>query len=609
MRPAGAGEVSMNIRYIDGQRLKRALIAGGRRLLQYTEQLNRINVFPVADSDTGTNMAGTIAAVIQGLSHTSDRSVAVTTRVAADAALMGARGNSGAILAQFFHGLAEEFHDTVTVSSQAFARGVKNAVAYAYQALSSPKEGTILTVIKSWGHSFFESSSKTQDFIAAFRESFRAAKEALEQTTDKLPALKRAGVVDAGALGFVYMIEGIQIFMTTGRIREAHEIPELAEIEEPTLTAADAEISARYCTECLVEGRDIPVAQLRRELEPLGDSLIVAGSARKARIHIHTNEPELIFEHAGNYGEVIAPKADDMSKQFDTAHTAHGDVAIVVDSACDIPPELAEKPYIAVVPLSINFGMQRYVDKIGLSAQRYYELLAEEGRPHPTTSQPTAHEFRKQYAFLGHYYRNLITLSISGALSGTVDAARTGIPAGLGKDAVDVVDTKNLSVAIGLVVRRLSEAIENGADGAEVVALARRLVGKPRLLVAVRSVEWMVKGGRVGRSKGFLAGMLRILPVMTINAEGKAVSEGYVRSLEGGIRKILRKIEREVDPRTPVDFAVTHVNNETDAHALKRELERRFTPRGEIFVLDAAPVLASHTGFGTVAVAYLDAGE
>ncbi len=599
----------MNIQYIDGQRLRRALIAGGRRLLQYTDQLNRINVFPVADSDTGTNMAGTIAAVIQGLSHTHDRSVAVTTRVAADAALMGARGNSGAILAQFFHGLAEEFHDTVTVSSYAFARGVRNAVSYAYQALSSPKEGTILTVIKSWGQSFFESSSKTQDFIAAFQESFRAAKEALEHTTEKLPALKRAGVVDAGALGFVHMIEGIHLFMTSGRIREAEEIPELEEIQEPTITAADADISARYCTECLVEGEDIPVAQLRRELEPLGNSLIVAGSSRKARIHIHTNEPEQVFERAGSYGEVIGPKADDMSKQFETAHTAHGDVAIVVDSACDIPQELAEKPYIAVVPLSINFGMQRYVDKIGLSAHRFYELLAEEDRPHPTTSQPTAYEFRKQYSFLGHYYRNLITLSISGALSGTVDAARTGIPAELGEGSVEVVDTKNLSIATGLVVRRLCEAIEDGADAAEVTALARRLVGKLRLLVAVRSVKWMVKGGRVSKSKGFLAKLLGILPVMTINKEGRAVSEGYVRSLEGGIRRILRKIEKEIDPAKPVDFAVTHVNNEDDAYALKRELERRFTPRGEIFVLDAAPVLASHTGFGTTAVAYLDAGE
>ena len=596
----------MDIQYIDGQRLRRALIAGGRRLLQYTDQLNRINVFPVADSDTGTNMAGTIAAVIQGLSHTNDRSVAVTTRVAADAALMGARGNSGAILAQFFHGLAEEFHDTVTVSSHAFARGVRNAVAYAYQALSSPKEGTILTVIKSWGQSFFESSSKTQDFIAAFQESFRAAKEALEHTTEKLPALKRAGVVDAGALGFVHMIEGIHLFMTSGRIREAEEIPELEEIQEPTITAVDADISARYCTECLVEGADIPVAQLRRELEPLGNSLIVAGSSRKARIHIHTNEPEQVFERAGSYGEVIGPKADDMSKQFETAHTAHGDVAIVVDSACDIPQELAEKPYIAVVPLSINFGMRRYVDKIGLSAHRFYELLAEEDRPHPTTSQPTAYEFRKQYSFLGHYYRHLITLSISGALSGTVDAARTGIPADLGEGSVEVVDTKNLSVAMGLVVRRLSEAIEDGADAAEVTALARRLVGKLRLLVAVRSVKWMVKGGRVSKSKGFLAKLLGILPVMTINKEGRAVSEGYVRSLEGGIRKILRKIEKEIDPAKPVDFAVTHVNNEGDAYALKRELERRFTPRGEIFVLDAAPVLASHTGFGTTAVAYLD---
>jgi DegV family protein with EDD domain len=599
----------MDIQYIDGQRLKRAVIAGGRRLLQYTDQLNRINVFPVADSDTGTNMAGTIVAVIQGLSTVSDRSVAVTSRVAADAALMGARGNSGAILAQFFHGLAEEFHDAVTVSSYRFAQGVKNAVAYAYQALATPKEGTILTVLKSWGQSFFEHSSRTQDFLQAFNASFGAAKEALEHTTEKLPSLRRAGVVDAGALGFVHIIEGIQLFMTTGRIRETEQIPELEEVEEPEITASDGELTARYCTECMVEGQGIPVAELRRELESLGDSLIVAGSSQKVRVHIHTNEPEYVFERAGAYGEVLNPKADDMTKQFETAHTAHGDVAIVVDSACDLPQELADKPYIAMVPLSIGFGRQRYVDKIGLSPHRYYELLREEGRPHPTTSQPTAYEFRKHYSFLGKHYRHLITLTLSGALSGTINAATAGIPSERTAGSIEVIDTKNVSVAIGLVVRRLSEAIEAGAGAEEVTALARRLVTRLRLLVAVDTVEWMVKGGRVSKGKGVVAKVLGVLPIMTLDETGKAVSDGLVRSLAGGIKRILSKMEKEIDPRKPMDIAVTHVDNEEGAHELKREIERRFTLRREIFVLDAAPVLASHTGFGTTAVAYLDTGE
>ncbi|MFP4206110.1 MAG: DAK2 domain-containing protein [Spirochaetota bacterium] len=600
----------MNIRYIDGRRLKRALIVGGQRLLAYTDQLNRINVFPVADSDTGTNMAGTIVAVLHGLSTTDDRSVAVTTRVAADAALMGARGNSGAILAQFFYGLAEEFHDAITVSSRAFAKGIGNAVGYAYEALSSPKEGTILTVLRSWGHSLAEHSMKSSDFLHVFTESFYAAKQALEHTTEKLPSLRRAGVVDAGALGFVHIIEGIHLFITRGRLREADELPELAEFSEPTVTAIDAQIDTRYCTECLVAGTDIPLAKLRKELEPLGNSLIVAGSREKVRIHVHTDTPEAVFEHAGTYGEVIGPKADDMTKQFETAHTAHGEVAIVVDSACDIPQELTEKPYIAMVPLSINFGMQRYVDKIGLRPGRYYELLAEEGRPHPTTSQPTAYDFRKQYGFLSAHYRRIITLTLSGALSGTVDAARTGIPKELPEGvSIDVVDSKNVSVAVGLVVRRMAEAVEAGADADEVVSLARRLVDRLRLLVAVKSVDWMVKGGRVSKRKGLLAKLLGVLPVMTLDESGHAVSDGLVRSFEGGIKRILKTLEKELDSRKPVDFAVTHVNNQTAARELKAEIERRFTPRGEIFVLDAAPVLASHTGFGTTAVAYLDDDE
>ncbi|MDZ7794617.1 MAG: DAK2 domain-containing protein [Spirochaetia bacterium] len=202
----------MQITYLDGPRLKRALIAAGRRVQIYREQLNSINVFPVADSDTGTNMGSTLTAMTRGIIDSSDSSLAAVSRSAADYALSGARGNSGTILSQFFYGLTKGIEDRSRINTRAFSEIVRRAVDYTYEALSEPVEGTILTVLRVWSEKLVETSKKTADFAQLFTESLSYAKEALLDTRRRLPSLRKAKVVDAGALGFVYMIEGIVKF-------------------------------------------------------------------------------------------------------------------------------------------------------------------------------------------------------------------------------------------------------------------------------------------------------------------------------------------------------------------------------------------------------------
>jgi hypothetical protein len=579
------------------------MLAGGKQLLRFRDQLNKINVFPVPDSDTGSNMAGTISAVMTELKDNRTRELASTTRIAADAALLGARGNSGAILAQFFHGLAEELHDRVAITTHAFGEAVQNAVGYAYSAMSEPKEGTILTVLKSWGTRFSESSSKTADLIHSLKDSLRAAQESLKQTREKLPSLKRANVVDAGALGFVHMLEGVYEFITAGRIKDAELVPEDIQGEEPRIDAHDGDITYRYCTECMVDGENIDSIALKEQLGPLGDSLIVAGSGTKARIHIHTDTPNAVFEIAQRFGTVTGEKADDMHKQYATAHTAHGDIALVVDSACDIPKELRERPYVTMVPLNLHIDERTYIDKFGLSAEDFYELLRRQPEAVPKTSQPTAAEYRKQYEFLASHYRHVYTVALSGALSGTYDAALRGIPKE--SESIDVFDSRNVTIALGLIVQQVIEAIDNGAGIREVKARAESLASRTRLLVAVPTVDWLVRGGRVSKSKARIAKIFGLVPIVTIDPSGHAVPAGVALSFKGALKRIAGRAMKAVGNR-PIAAATAHVDNEGEARRLIGEIKQHCNVKNETFTEAASPVLASHTGFGTVALAFTE---
>ena len=208
------------IRYLNGLRLRRALIAGARHLMAHREHLNRINVFPVADGDTGANMAGTMRAVVQGILPSRERGIHRMLRTIADLALSGARGCSGTILAQFLHGLAQEMADAANVTTRIFGSGVRRAVAYPYEAVSEPREGTILTVLRDWSDALSEWAARSDDFAEVLNHAYAAALRSLEATREKLAVLTRAGVVDAGAQGLVHLLAGITAFITEGRIRE-----------------------------------------------------------------------------------------------------------------------------------------------------------------------------------------------------------------------------------------------------------------------------------------------------------------------------------------------------------------------------------------------------
>ncbi|SVD52904.1 uncharacterized protein METZ01_LOCUS405758, partial [marine metagenome] len=248
------------ITYLDGARLHRAIIAGTNNVVSRQEYLNKINVFPVPDGDTGTNMAFTLTSILDVTSHKIQTRADDMLALIADAALDGARGNSGVILAQFFQGLSDGAADIEKMTPSTFSKAIQYGAEYARQALAKPEEGTILTVLTDFSNHVIElvEMKKISDFQQLLEMGLMEAEKSLHNTPNLLPVLKKAGVLDAGAQGFVDLLHGIIDFIKTGSLRDFKST-----IDKQNITVEFNKIESefensnfRYCTECLIIGQN-----------------------------------------------------------------------------------------------------------------------------------------------------------------------------------------------------------------------------------------------------------------------------------------------------------------------------------------------------------------
>jgi dihydroxyacetone kinase-like predicted kinase len=280
---------------LSGTDLANALRTGIHRLISREEFINKINVFPVPDGDTGTNLALTLQAVLATLSRTPDPHAGQTLTRVADAALDGARGNSGAILAQFLLGVGDRAGHLRELTAEAFADAVGGGAAYARESLAEPREGTILTVLTDFAAAVDRGVKRgLHDFRALFGEAVGTARSSLEATREQLEILRRANVVDAGAAGFVELVSGMQEYFETG-VAPADDAMVVIVRDDEAAAGVEQALEHRWCTECTITGQAIDRRKLREDATALGSSLVVAGTQSKVRLHLHLNEPARLF--------------------------------------------------------------------------------------------------------------------------------------------------------------------------------------------------------------------------------------------------------------------------------------------------------------------------
>ncbi len=598
------------IAYLDGQRLSRGLLAGIARVAADAEHLNRINVFPVPDGDTGTNLAVMLGAVRGALLRHRERHAGRLLEIVADAALDGARGNSGAILAQFFHGVCDASLDHRLLTTASFASAVERGAGYAREALSEPREGTMLTVIRDFGAELrAQLASGGQDFAALLENGLARAQRSLAATTGQLEALRRAGVVDAGAQGFVDLLQGITDFVRHGSLRAG---PDADGPAPPTAAAAPAsffgvegdlgdDTGRRWCTECLVRGEAIDHRRLREALAGLGSSLVIAGGKTRARIHIHVDEPEAVFRIAETFGAVDGRKADDMLSQQSAARAGARRVAVVTDSAADLPEALLTGMEIHTVPVRIHFGDRSYLDKVSLDTGEFYRMMAD-SEVHPTTSQPPPGDFRRLYQILGSHHAGIVSIHITGWGSGTFQAAASAADRAGTRVPVLAVDSRNASIGQGLIALRAAELAAAGRNVDEIALALDEVIAGTRTYALLGDLDHAVRGGRVAPSKRLLAKVLRLEPILTTFPDGRIGGAGVLVGRHDRVRRFARWIARRSGDVRGWRLAVGHANAPDQAALLLTALQARMPGVEPTFVTEIGTALGVHGGPGTLVV-------
>ena len=590
----------MKIAYLDSHRLYRVLYAGIQNLLEEQEYLNKINVFPVPDGDTGTNMALTLMGIVEGVQPHHRKSLPVLGKAVADAALDNARGNSGVILAQFFQGLSEGIVDRVKLSTVQFADAVDLAVKEAYTAMAEPREGTILTVLRRWGEHLRERAHETHDFVSLLESSLKEAEAALADTPNLLEVLKKAGVVDAAGRGFVSMLEGISSFMHAGSLRD---LPE--QRMKPTALPRDlppqdlANLNFPFCTECIVVGEGLDREAINQVLIQFGDSIIIAGTKQRAKIHIHTDRPQEMFDALAPFGEVTQQKADDMRKQQETA-AGEGGIALVVDSTCDLPPDLMDKYRIHMVPVRVNFGKDQYIDKVTISEEEFYQRLMTDEH-HPQTSQPPPGDFNRLYKFLASHHDSLISLHVPRASSGTIQNAENALSKIEFKHKI-ILDALSLSLGTGLIALEMAEAIAAGNTYEEVLAIGENAIPRTRIFVYVESLDAAIRGGRLSLNRKKIIDLLQLNPVLTVTQRGKVELDGVTMGKRNVLPKFERYVLKKARGKTIKRMGVVHADHREVASGILDRLRGHF-PDAENYMAQVCPALGAHAGHHAIGIA------
>jgi DegV family protein with EDD domain len=592
----------MKIRYLDGHRLYYAVLAGGQAVIRDQDYLNRINVFPVPDSDTGTNLASTMRSIAE--QARASRSANATLGSIADAALLGARGNSGLIFAQFLYGLSQEIRDDSRLTPHHFAEGVRKAVQYARRAILTPVEGTMITLLHDWAEALYEQRLKMNDFVELLSYSLHIAEKSLRDTPKKLAVLARAGVVDAGAKGFFDFLEGVVGFIKKGNIKAVLRAEAVALPRPLDVHVTRSTLTKRYCAEALLVGERLDVQAVQDLVRRSGESAIVAGAERKLRLHVHTDAPADLFHELQKHGTIQDIKADDMLRQYEAAHERRAPIAVLTDSSCDLPQSVLDAHQIHLIPFNLFFGESLFLDKVTIAPGQFYDLLKTR-REMPTSAQPPQANVQRAMEFLAGHYDSVIAVAISSGLTGVYGQLVKAREA-LGSDAarVAVIDSRHLSVSEALIVLRVAEAVRAGRSFEAVSAEARAWVEKTRLWVDIRTLKYMVRGGRVSPLKGLMAAALNIKPIVTLDADGKAAILGKSFSRRQNMKKILGRIRKETSGRRVWNYGVVHAQNPYRALRYADALEEILGKKAA-FISDVSPVVGVHNGIGVVGVALM----
>lgn len=518
------------IQCIDGNKFRDMFVSGANNLQNNKDLVDKLNVFPVPDGDTGTNMSLTISYAIKELSKVNNDNITDIGKALSKGSLMGARGNSGVILSQIIRGIAKSIEGKDSLNVNDLALALKNGSDTAYKAVIKPIEGTILTVIRETGEYAVKTANENMDMIDFLELVVKQANESLEKTPELLKALKEAGVVDSGGKGLVLILEGMLSSLKGNNIDSiAGGVSSNVEVKvEQNISTED--IKFQYCTEFILESDKVDDLVIREKFMKFGDSLAVVGDEGVIKVHVHTNDPGLALQEALSYGQLLTIKIENMKLQHENVVLSEAEQTKKV--------QVEEKEY-GFIATSMGAGLAQIFKDFGV------DHIIEGGQ----TMNPSTEDFMKAIESL--HARNIIILPNNSNIIMAANQAKE-----LSDKNIIVIPTKNVAQAFATLVTFDGDATAEENESNMVEALST--VKSGQVTYAVR--DTVINDIEV--KEGNIIGL----------AEGKLLAAGE------GVNEITTNlIEKLVDEDSAIiTLFYGEDTSKEDAEALASDLEEKF---------------------------------
>ena len=592
------------IKYINSSLFSEGIKNGIFAVVNAQEKLNSINVFPVADGDTGTNLCLSLYPIINITNSQTEETVGSLLEKIADKLIDHSRGNSGSILAQFFQGMSDSAVDIEQLDTYQFLRSLKMGNRYAREALSEPVDGTILTVIDKFSESFEDSYSNetNKDFSEIFSRAMVTTKEAVAETKNQLDVLRDSNVEDAGAKGFYILMNGFVEFIVNGVSQKEPSSQKNFLDHQPEEIYPDSdEIEFQYCTECIISGNEIDRRKIKEILLKHGNSIVVAGTKNKIKAHIHTDNPSLVFDEMKKFGTISSEKADDMKKQNKIIKNQNKSFAVITDSAADITDEDIEELDINIIPIRIQLGQKSYLDKVTITPDEFFkELLVNTAQP--TTSQPSVGEFRRHFQYLASHYNNVLSISVTGSISGTLQASESAAKKIKADGNIFTYNSLNASLGQGQIAVYAAKCAKNGKDIHSTLEELNTIRKNTITFGLIPNLKYAVQGGRVPKTVKLIADLFRLTPILVSTDDGFIVTKKFLFGKNHILKRFAKYIAKNTSCNKKINISIGHAIAYEDAKTLKKFLETEIEQINEFKITELGTAIGVHGGPGAIMV-------
>ena len=557
--------MKIEIKVLNPMRFTKLFIAASRWVSKYADVLNDLNVFPVPDGDTGTNVSMTLQAVeneLVKLDHEPKMSEFVET--VSEAIILGAKGTSGIILGNIIVGFLSNIKDKEVVTIDDVAKAFVAAKEKGYSAITNPLEGTILTVVKSVAEAAINYDGPKDDFILFLVHLKNTAHEAVKRTLEQFSVLKENGVVDAGALGFFYLLEGFEKSVADPEmLKDLDRIIKSQAIRSKRLKQVNLENlpnKYKYNLEFILESTHLDMEKYSRDVSSYGDLIYCVNIGDKIKTQINTDLPWEILKIGDSLGRVYniqfenSPQngieeseeenEEENKEATEIENTVRlSDVAIVTDSGSDLTQDLIKDLEISVVPLKLQVDDTYYNEGTDITKNEIWTLYRKD-LIFPKASPPSIGEFQRCYQeLLKKGYKYIISIHISNKLSGTYQAAKLAKEKLCSSEKVVVIDSQTLSLPLGNLVLEAAKNAQNRVGFEEILRRLNENIGKMKVLLFAEDWSYLEKNSRITKISNIWGNIFNSKPILsleneTLNLEGNKLR---AKSIMNYVRDILKK--------------------------------------------------------------------